>query len=145
MERVSCHTGVAISLIVRTGKSTLLKILGGVHMAKKYDARVLGVDAFATSLNASRIYLHSDWGSRNVTFAGYSVQYSCDIAVSEMNTSLQEQFPERAKRLRKLLGVNLNWRVHMLSQGQRRRVQLYINLLRPFDVLLLDEVTACLG
>ena len=32
----------------------------------------------------------------------------------------------------------------MCVQGQRRRVQIFIGLLRPFEVLFLDEVTVSL-
>lgn len=34
--------------------------------------------------------------------------------------------------------------MHMVSDGQRRRVQIFIGLLRPFKILLLDEVTVSL-
>ena len=34
--------------------------------------------------------------------------------------------------------------MHRVSDGQRRRVQLLLGLVRPFDILLLDEVTTCL-
>merc|ERR1712032_137602 len=37
-----------------------------------------------------------------------------------------------------------NWRMHQLSDGQRRRVQIFMGLLRPFKILLLDEVTTSL-
>ena len=43
-----------------------------------------------------------------------------------------------------LLGIDREWRMHMLSDGQRRRVQLLIQLVRPFQILLLDEVTVSL-
>lgn len=33
---------------------------------------------------------------------------------------------------------------HQLSEGQRRRVQIFSCLLAPFELLLLDEVTSCL-
>merc|ERR1712032_148068 len=33
------------------------------------------------------------------------------------------------------------WRMHTVSEGQRRRVQLCIGLLKEFEVLFLDEVT----
>ena len=33
------------------------------------------------------------------------------------------------------------WRLHMVSEGQRRRVQLCVGLLKEYEVLLLDEVT----
>lgn len=41
----------------------------------------------------------------------------------------------------KVLDVNPEWRMHLVSDGQRRRVQLCVGLLRPFKVLLLDEIT----
>jgi CCR4-NOT complex subunit CAF16 len=44
-------------------------------------------------------------------------------------------------RLVEVLGLNMKWRLHQLSEGQRRRVQIFIGLLYPFEVLLLDEIT----
>lgn len=40
-----------------------------------------------------------------------------------------------------LLEVDLRWRMHAVSEGQRRRVQICLGLLKPFKVLLLDEIT----
>ena len=34
--------------------------------------------------------------------------------------------------------------MHQVSDGQRRRVQIFLGLIRPFKVLLLDEVTVSL-
>ena len=34
--------------------------------------------------------------------------------------------------------------MHQVSDGQRRRVQIFIGLIRPFKILLLDEVTVSL-
>jgi CCR4-NOT complex subunit CAF16 len=39
------------------------------------------------------------------------------------------------------MDVDINWRMHQVSDGQRRRVQIVLGLLMPWDVLLLDEVT----
>lgn len=55
---------------------------------------------------------------------------------------VQERYSERRDKLVKLLGVNPEWRMHKVSDGQRRRVQLFLNLLKPFKLLLLDEVTS---
>merc|ERR1712113_657263 len=49
--------------------------------------------------------------------------------------------PARKARLLEVLDINEEWRMHLVSDGQRRRVQLAIGLLKPFKVLLLDEVT----
>merc|ERR1712023_314948 len=37
--------------------------------------------------------------------------------------------------------MDLNWRLHKVSDGQRRRAQLLLKLLRPSALLLMDEVT----
>jgi CCR4-NOT complex subunit CAF16 len=37
--------------------------------------------------------------------------------------------------------VDLDWHMHRISDGQRRRVQLLMGLLHPYRVLLLDEIT----
>ena len=57
---------------------------------------------------------------------------------------LQQSYPKRRDELVEMLGIDLNWRMHQLSDGQRRRVQIFMALIRPFKVLLLDEVTTSL-
>ena len=41
-----------------------------------------------------------------------------------------------------MLDVDPGWRMHQVSDGQRRRVQLLLDLERTLRVILLDEVTA---
>ncbi|KAF9569083.1 P-loop containing nucleoside triphosphate hydrolase protein [Agrocybe pediades] len=48
---------------------------------------------------------------------------------------------ERRDHLLDILDVDLDWRMHKISDGERRRVQLCFGLMAPWDVLLLDEVT----
>ena len=43
-----------------------------------------------------------------------------------------------------MLGIDLDWRMNELSDGQRRRVQILLGLVRPFQILLLDEITTSL-
>jgi len=128
------------------GKSTILKILGGRHLTKPDGAvLLLGRSAFHdTRLNFERSYLDTDWGMRTVAFAGYGCPLQADIPVNGMMLKLQEEYPERRDELVKLLGVDLKWRMHQVSDGQRRRVQIFLGLIRPFKVLLLDEVTVSL-
>jgi CCR4-NOT complex subunit CAF16 len=47
---------------------------------------------------------------------------------------------ERRDRLLDILDVDLDWHMHAISDGERRRVQLCMGLMQPWDVLLLDEV-----
>lgn len=134
-----------------SGKSTLMKILAGRHLTssgsngEKSAVKVLGLNAFHdTKLNFHRAYLDCDWGMRTVAFVGAAVPLMADIAVRNMMEKLQASYPERREELLRMLGVDLDWRMHQLSDGQRRRVQIYLGLLRPFKVLLLDEVTTSL-
>lgn len=128
------------------GKSTILRILAGRHMTKPDEAvSVCGKDAFrCTALNFERSYLDTDWGMRTVAFAGYGCPLQADIPVHGMMQKLQEEYPERRNQLLKLLGVDPQWRMHQVSDGQRRRVQIFLGLIRPFKILLLDEVTVSL-
>ncbi|KAK1277863.1 ABC transporter I family member 20 [Acorus gramineus] len=100
------------------GKTTILKILGGKHMVDPGMVRVLGRSAFHdTGLTSSGdlCYLGGEW-KRDVAFAGFEV-------------SIQ------------VLDIDLSWRMHKSSDGQRRRVQICMGLLKSFKVLLLDEIT----
>ena len=89
-------------------------------------------------------FLDTDWGMRTVAFAGYGCPLQADIPVHGMMTKLQEEYPERRDMLIKLLSIDPQWRMHQVSDGQRRRVQIFLGLLRPFKILLLDEVTVSL-
>ena len=48
---------------------------------------------------------------------------------------------KRKQRIIEVLDINPNWRMHQVSDGQRRRVQLAYGLLTEYAVLLLDEIT----
>ena len=129
-----------------SGKSTLLRILGGRHLTNPDGAVfVLGLNSFRdTKLNFHRAYLDCDWGMRTVAFAGAGVPLMADIPVHGMMERLQNSYPDRRDELVEMLGIDLNWRMHQLSDGQRRRVQILLGLVRPFKVLLLDEITTSL-
>jgi len=145
---LSLETGSRCLLIGAngSGKSTLMRILAGRHLSKPENGiKVLGLNAFRdTKLNFHRAYLDCDWGMRTVAFAGAGVPLMADIPVHKMMERLQQSYPERRDELVDMLGVDLNWRMHQLSDGQRRRVQLLLGLIRPFKVLLLDEITTSL-
>lgn len=52
-----------------------------------------------------------------------------------------KHYPVRKDELVSILDIDLRWRMHAVSDGERRRVQLAMGLLRPWTVLLLDEIT----
>lgn len=71
----------------------------------------------------------------------YAVPLAGDFPASQMLDSVPGVSEERRKRLVEVLDVDESWRMHTVSDGQRRRVQIACGLLRPAHVLLLDEVT----
>ena len=54
---------------------------------------------------------------------------------------MKKKYPERNRELLELLDINPEWHLNAVSEGQRKRVQLYLNLIQPFKVCLLDEIT----
>ena len=65
-----------------------------------------------------------------------------DIAVSHFLDSVGGyRHKERRDVLLDILDVDLDWRMHKISDGERRRVQLVMGLMGEWNVLLLDEVT----
>lgn len=63
-----------------------------------------------------------------------------DISAHQLIFNVPDVDPERRQQLVDLLDIDLNWHLHRVSDGQRRRVQICMGLLKPFKVLLLDEV-----
>lgn len=64
-----------------------------------------------------------------------------DIIVSAFLDSVGGyRHKERRDKLLDILDVDLDWHMHNISDGERRRVQLCFGLMVPWDVLLLDEV-----
>jgi ABC-type uncharacterized transport system ATPase subunit len=59
-----------------------------------------------------------------------------------MMSNWQEQFKDRRDELVRILGINLDWRMHECSDGQRKKVRIMIKLLRPFKLCVIDEFAA---
>ncbi|EME85793.1 ABC transporter domain-containing protein [Pseudocercospora fijiensis CIRAD86] len=115
------------------GKTTLLRLLSGKRMAPAGTVSVAEIDPFATGLEGVT-YLGLEWVLNPIVRS--------DIAVPELLKSVGgDHYPQRRDELVKILDVDLSWHLHAVSDGERRRVQLCMGLLRPWTVLLLDEIT----
>ena len=102
-------------------------------MAPANTISVSGIDPFAHGLEG-------------VTYLGLERVLNpivrSDIDVPTLLASVGgDAYPARRDELVRILDVDLSWRLHTVSDGERRRVQLVMGLLRPWTVLLLDEIT----
>jgi CCR4-NOT complex subunit CAF16 len=111
------------------GKTTLLRVLAGRHLVPPDRVRVLGRAAFHDPALAARI-----------AFVGGRFPFAVDVTVAEILDHAVDVDATRRDHLIDLLGVERDWHMDRVSDGQRRRVQLLLALLRPAAVLLLDEV-----
>lgn len=102
-------------------------------MAPSGTVSVADIDPFTTGLEGVT-YLGLEWVLNPIVRS--------DIAVPELLKSVGgDYYPERRDQLVQILDVDLSWHLHAVSDGERRRVQLCMGLLRPWTVLLLDEIT----
>lgn len=115
------------------GKTTLLRLLSGKRLAPTNTISVGGKDPFKDVLEGVT-YLGVEWVLNSIV--------RTDIDVPTLLASVGgNAFPERRDELVDILDIDLRWRMHAVSDGERRRVQLAMGLLRPWTVLLLDEIT----
>jgi CCR4-NOT complex subunit CAF16 len=113
------------------GKSTLLRVVAGRHIISDQTVRVLGRPAFQDTTLTGEVAL-----------LGGPFPFCADIAVAEILARRPGVDPRRRRRVMEILEVDERWRMHQVSDGQRRRVQLLLDLERALSVILLDEVTA---
>jgi CCR4-NOT complex subunit CAF16 len=124
------------------GKSTLLRILTGqIFMGMDADEFDINGKPKANDQANGVAYLGGTWKRRRTGFEGVC-PYTMDCAASEMMAKWQETFKERRDELVRVLGINLNWRMHECSDGQRKKVRIMIKLLRPFQLCIIDEFAA---
>lgn len=115
------------------GKTTLLRLLAGKRLAPGDTISIGGVDPFKVGLEGVT-YLGLEWVLNPIV--------RNDIGVTELLASVGgNAYPERRDELVEMLDIDINWRMHAVSDGERRRVQLAMGLLRPWSVLFLDEIT----
>ncbi|KZS97568.1 P-loop containing nucleoside triphosphate hydrolase protein [Sistotremastrum niveocremeum HHB9708] len=115
------------------GKSTLLQILAGKRLVNSSKVLIFDRDVFRDS-PPGVTFLGTEWAMNPVVRG--------DIVVSHFLDSVGGyRHKERRDKLLDILDVDLDWHMHQISDGERRRVQLCMGLMAPWDLLLLDEVT----
>jgi len=102
-------------------------------MAPAGSVSIGGIDPFAQGLEGVT-YLGLEWVLNPIV--------RTDIDVPTLLSSVGgDAYPDRRDELLHILDIDTTWRLHAVSDGERRRVQLAMGLLRPWKVLLLDEIT----
>ena len=81
---------------------------------------------------------------RTVSFAGIGIPFVAHITDQRMMEKFQRYHPEHHNDIVEMLGIDLNRIMHPFSDGQRKRVHNQIGLMRPFKLILLDEITISL-
>lgn len=115
------------------GKTTLLRLLAGKRLAPSNAISISGVDPFKDGLEGVT-YLGLEWVLNPIV--------RTDIGVLELLRSVGgDAYPARRDELVAVLDIDTAWRMSAVSDGERRRVQLAMGLVRPWTVLLLDEIT----
>jgi CCR4-NOT complex subunit CAF16 len=111
----------------------LLRLLSGKRLAPTGTVSIAGVDPFKHGLEGVT-YLGLEWVLNPIV--------RTDIDVPTLLASVGgDYYKERRDELVQILDIDLAWRMHAVSDGERRRVQLAMGLLRPWSILLLDEIT----
>ena len=102
-------------------------------MAPTSTISIAGMDPFKEGLEGVT-YLGLEWVLNPIV--------RTDINVPSLLSSIGGDFyKDRRDELISILDIDLSWRMHAVSDGERRRVQLAMGLIRPWRILLLDEIT----
>lgn len=142
-DRSTGVSGISLSVPARSrtlligangaGKTTLLRLLAGKRLAPSGAISVSGADPFTDGLEGVT-YLGLEWVLNPIV--------RTDIGVVELLRSVGgDAYPARRDELVRVLDIDAGWRMSAVSDGERRRVQLAMGLVRPWTVLLLDEIT----
>lgn len=115
------------------GKTTLLRLLSGKRLAPSGSITIGSRDPFKETPEGVT-YLGLEWVLNPIV--------RTDIGVAELLRSVGgDHYSDRRDELVGVLDIDLSWRMHAVSDGERRRVQLAMGLIRPWRILLLDEIT----
>ena len=108
-------------------------MLAGKKLTRNGSIKVAGNDPFSDGVEGIT-YLGTEWANNPIIRR--------DISVAHLVASVGgDYYSERRDQLLEILDIDLSWSMHTVSDGERRRVQLIMGLMRPWRLLLLDEVT----
>ena len=111
------------------GKSTLPRIIAGMHLVRDYDTfSIIGNSSPNDQFNGLS-YLGNTW-QKNQAYVR-NLNYCCDIKVSNLMKKNQEKYKLRRDILVNLLNINLDWKMHEVSHGERKKIPNYVGFVKP--------------
>ena len=145
------HPGTIHALVGENGagKSTAMKILGGLYQPSEGELHVRGR---AVSLRSPQQALKLGIGMVHQHFMlGETFNSAENIGIGHENRPLYASFPEEKIRTRlesvaSEMGFNMNWSlpISQLSLGDRQKLEILKLLYLDCQILILDEPTAVL-
>ncbi|CAK9081407.1 ABC transporter I family member 20 (ABC transporter ABCI.20) (AtABCI20) (GCN-related protein 3) (Non-intrinsic ABC protein 9), partial [Durusdinium trenchii] len=148
VEKLSLPVGCRCLLVGLNGggKSTLLNVMAGRRMAKAQKLQVLGGHPFEERwLDREISILSSEWKRQVGQMRGQlTFKELADATLQDLQSQGFEptSLAQRMLRLVQIFSVEPTKPLGLLSDGQLRRVQLAVKLVKPARLLLMDEVTA---
>lgn len=129
-------TSVAITGENGSGKTTLMKVLSTLYLPDAGKISILGHDLV---LEASQI-------REKISFISPALDFQRKLTLNEnlkFFAKVQNSDPENAYAFLEEMNLieKLNERTETFSEGQKAITRLAIGLMKPVDILLLDEVT----
>lgn len=142
------ESGKITTIFGRSGKSTLLNIIGLLESKDSGEVILFGKEAPKVGSKLAQKYLryHISYLFQNYALLNYQ---SIDQNLNLVNLNPKEtkkEFDKRKKLFIQKLGIKspLNSKVGSLSGGEQQRVAVVRMLLRPGELVLCDEPTGSL-
>eukprot|EP00366_Plasmodium_knowlesi_P003175 XP_002260672.1 ABC transporter, putative [Plasmodium knowlesi strain H] len=115
------------------GKSTLLSIIAGKKLVKEESVLVFNKPAFHDTTLSSRIGFVGDW---------WSDDYAMNITVKDFFAKYKDS--KRYRKLLNLFEISEDKLISSASKGEKKKIQILVNLVTRKDVYIFDEATESL-
>ncbi|ANQ06435.1 ABC transporter [Plasmodium coatneyi] len=137
LENVNLSFGRGMRIVVcgknGAGKSTLLSIIAGKKLVKEESVLVFNKPAFHDTTLSSRIGFVGEW---------WSDDYAMNITVKDFFAKYKDS--KRYRKLLKLFEISEDKLISSASKGEKKKIQILVNLVTRKDVYIFDEATESL-
>ncbi|SBT78745.1 CCR4-associated factor 16, putative [Plasmodium ovale] len=115
------------------GKSTLLSIIAGKKLIREEEVLVFNKPVFHDTTLAGRIGFVGEWWSND---------YAMNIKIKELFSEYRGS--RRYTHLLKMFDMDENKLISGISKGEKKKVQIMVNIIKRKDIYIFDEATESL-